>query len=361
MKKKILITVPKLSTPGGVSAFWNALLPELLVFEELQIETLEIGGHGKNILGPLIDQRSFNTILGQGTDLVFLNPSLGFRSFFRDGLFARQLAKKGIAFVVFFHGWDLDFEGKVTKKYVSFFQRSFGKADTLFVLSKKFAEKLREWGYKGTIVVETTAVDVKLLKNFDIDQKYSGKNNADKTRILFLSRLLKEKGIYETIDAFVAIRAKFHKLELVIAGDGEAYEEIFKYSNGKDGIVMKGHVEGQQKIDLFKSCHIYCLPSYTEGLPTSVLEAMAFGLPVITTPVGGLVDFFKDEKMGCFVAVGNVTELQHRMENLVSDSVLAEEMGRFNYQYAHEMLMSTKVAKRLCGYMLDGINNKRKG
>lgn len=357
MKRKIIITVPKLSTPGGVSAFWNALLPEFYKSEEIQVTTLEIGGHGSNVFGPLLDQRNFSREVVKDTDLVFLNPSLGFRSFFRDGLFARKLAKKGIAFVAFFHGWDLDFETKVSTKYLSFFKTSFGNARTLFVLSQKFAITLREWGYKGTIVVETTTVDGTLFKDFSIDLKYASQRDNEKIRILFLSRLLKEKGIYETIDAFEAVKKKFPQIELYIAGDGEAFQTVSYYIKGKNDIFMSGHVEATQKIDAFKFSHIYCLPSYSEGLPMSVLEAMAFGLPVITTPVGGLTDFFEVEKMGYFVGVGNVIQLQNNLERLVSNRKRIETIGRYNYQYAHERFMSHAVAKRLIHHMVQCANN----
>lgn len=361
MLKKVLITVPKLSAPGGVSAFWNALLPELYKFKSIQVNTLEIGGHGKNIFGPLLDQRNFSRALSKDTDLFFLNPSLGFRSFFRDGLFARQLVKKGIPFVAFFHGWDLAFEEKVGQKYLRFFKATFGKATTLFVLSQKFANKLREWGYQGNVVVETTVVDATILNDFNIEQKYTSQNSKVKIRILFLSRLLKEKGVYETIDAFENIRRKFHNLELMIAGDGEAFKAVSDYIRHRDGISMCGHVVGQQKINLFTSSHIYCLPSYSEGLPTSVLEAMAFGLPIITTPVGGLQDFFKDGKMGYFVGVRNVSELQYSLERLISDYKLIEEIGRFNYKYAHDMLMNTAVSRRLTDYLIRSMNRERNG
>lgn len=357
MKNKIVITVPKLSAPGGVSAFWNALLPEMNKWEDVLLDTLEIGGHGKNLLGPLQDQLNFRKVTKSELDLVVLNPSLGSRSFFRDGLFAKRLVKKNIKFVVFFHGWDAQFEKKVTKKYISFFQTSFGQATRIFVLSDDFKQKLKQWGYQGTVVVETTTVDKTLLADFSGEEKFRNMARPSEVKILFLSRLLREKGIYETIEAFKVLRHKFPKIELVIAGDGKEFDAVSVYIANDNGIQMVGHVQGVEKINLFKNCHIYCLPSYSEGLPTSVLEAMAFGLPVVTTPVGGLKDFFQDEKMGHLVDLNEKNGLEQKLALLIADIDQLIEIGKYNSTYAAENLISDVVAQRLYGHFMNSISD----
>ena len=347
MRKKVVITVPKLTSHGGVSSYWNAILPELYKLEDIQIETLEVGGHGKNLLGPLIDQWNFKGKTSKAVDVFILNPSLGARSFFRDGIFAKQLVRKKINFFVFFHGWDLEFEQKVTKKYKKFFCSSFGKASKIFVLSNEFKIKLLEWGFQGEVIVETTAVDASLLNDFSIAQKLETTKKSDKIRILFLSRLLKEKGIFETIEAFMKLHLKFSKLELIIAGDGNEFDEVVTLVKNEKNIIVMGHVKGEEKINLFKTSQIYCLPSYSEGLPTSVLEAMAFGLPVITTPVGGLKAFFQDDKMGYFVPVKDAIGLFEKLELLLSENDTRNKMAYYNHNYAHKYLLSTIVSQRL--------------
>lgn len=350
MKGNVIITVPKLSAIGGVSSFWNGLLPELVRFENLGIKTVEIGGHGKNVLRPLIDQWNLNKVLKRDIDLAVLNPSLGYRSFFRDGLFAKQLIKKKVKFVVFFHGWDAGFESKVEQKYIKFFRASFGQASKIFVLSSAFKRKLVEWGYSGEVIVETTNVDATLLEGFSFHKKLENANTSGKVKLLFLSRLIKDKGIFETIEAFDKLRIKFPDLELTIAGDGSEFNAVEKLVNGKANIVMTGHVAGKEKIELLKNSHIYCLPSYSEGLPTSVLEAMAFGLPVVTTAVGGLTDFFQDGKMGYFTIPRNAQHVAEKLEAMLSDNEVLVRMANYNYNFAKEHLTSKIVAKRLYGH-----------
>ena len=117
-------------------------------------------------------------------------------------------------------------------------------------------------------------------------------------------------------------------------------------------IKMVGHVKGSEKAKLFKESHIFCLPSYSEGLPNSVLEAMAFGLPVITTEVGGLKHFFHDNKMGFFVAPGSIHELKEKLEILILDKEKMVEIGKYNYNYAHEKLLNNVVVKRISNQLI---------
>lgn len=347
VEMEILIATPKLSTLGGVSAYWNSILPILYSYDDIKFTIMEIGGHGKNIVGPIFDQWSFYKKANATIDLAFLNPSLGSKSFFRDALFAKQLVKKRIPFIVFFHGWNLDFEKKVENNYITFFLNTFGQSKKIFVLSKDFKNKILEWGYKGEVIIETTNVDAELLNDFSIREKLNKIKTVKKIRILFLARLIREKGIFEAVDAFEILANKFQNIELIVAGDGKDYEELKTRVEGNKYIVVVGHVEGQDKIDLFKKSHIYCLPSHSEGLPTSVLEAMAFGLPVITTNVGGLKEFFQDNKMGYLADVHNSKNLEEKLFMLIDDKEILKKISMFNYEYAQKYLLSTIVAKRI--------------
>ena len=345
MIKNILVTVPNLSLPGGVSAFWNALLPEFEKMDDVHFRPLEIGGHGRNVFGPLIDIWKLRKLTKLTTDLIILNPSLGRRSFFRDAFLAKYLVYKNIPFVVIFHGWNLQFEKEIDKKFISFFQSTFGKAKKIFVLSNDFKDKLLSWGYQGEVVVTTTTVDAKLFDGSGNTK--NRKNENTEPQILFLSRLIKDKGIYETISAFNNLINDKIVAKLIIAGSGEELENIVSLVGDNEHILMAGHVEGQDKIDLYKNCTFYCLPSYSEGLPISVLEAMSFGKPVITTPVGGLKNFFQDGVMGFFVQPKKSSELEVIFRTLLHDEELRNTIGNFNYNYAHQHIMSDKVAQKM--------------
>ena len=351
---KLLLITPKLKTSGGVSSYWNSLIP--ILEKKINLQNFQVGGNGKNIFMILKEQYTFRKTIQDKPSLVFLNPSLGFNSFFRDAFFAKQLINKNIPFVVFFHGWSLNFEKKVTNKYQNFFLNSLGKAKKIFVLSKDFKKKLEEWGYKGQIIIETTNIDNTLLKHFNYESKIKNDKFMKPIKILFLARVLIEKGIVELIDAFLKISEKNENIELTIAGSGEILNSLKENYKKYTNIEFLGHIEGSEKIDIFTNSSIYCLPSYSEGLPTSVLEAMAFGLPIITTPVGGLKDFFQDSKMGYFVEVKNSLDIKNKLELLITNKNKILEIGKFNHEFAKKYLLNNIVAERMHSLLEDSIN-----
>lgn len=350
--KKILLVTPKLETSGGVASYWNSLIPLLKENRDLKFENFQVGGHGKNIIATLKEQYIFRKKITNNS-LVFLNPSLGFNSFFRDGFFAKQLIYKNIPFVVFFHGWNLNFEKKVTEKYQNFFLNSFAKAKIIFVLSPEFKTTLIKWGYKGEIIVETTNINSNLISNFNFSTKLDKLDKLDKIKILFLARMLKEKGIFETIDAFINLEKKYPFLELIIAGDGIDLEEVKERTKNIKNIKILGHIEGREKIECFTNCHIYCLPSYSEGLPTSILEALAFGLTIITTKVGGLKYFFKDPQMGKFVNIKDSKDLENTIEQIIINKKELKERALFNHNFALKELLDTTVSLRINNHIMN--------
>ena len=350
MPKQTLLIVPELASKGGVSAFWNALLLAFQKHNTLRFKTLEIGGHGKNILGPFLDQWRVHRVSPTLYSLAIINPSLLNRSFFRDGLFAKQLYRKKIPFIVFFHGWDKTFENQVDKKYISFFINSFAHAKTIFVLSPEFKTKLIEWGYKGEIIVETTMIDEQLIENFSIEKKLKKESKSENMKILFLARLEREKGIFEMIEAFQSLSKNLQNIELTIAGDGQDFQIIKELVKKEKNIKVVGEVEGEEKIKLFQESDIYCLPSYSEGLPISVLEALCFGLPVVTTKVGGLKYFFQEGKMGKMVQPKESHELKEALYSLLNNRNVMNKIAKFNFEYGQKHLTNTVMATRLYPY-----------
>ena len=346
-EKKILVTLSKLSLTSGVSSFWNALFQSFNKYEDISFRPLEIGGHGYNLLGPLLDQWKLHKALKSNIVLACINPSLINRSFFRDGLFAKQLASKEIPFFVFFHGWELEFQNRVDEKYKEFFLNSFGKAKKIFVLSPEFKNKILEWGYKGEVIVEVTNVDTHLTQNFSFNQRVAVLEKREPIKILFLARLIKEKGIFELVEAMETLSTRVENIELIVAGDGSDFKLLEQNIDEKSNIQLMGDVQGEEKIELFKQSHIYVLPSYTEGLPISVLEAMLFGLPIITTRVGGLKYFIQEDKMGYLVESKSSQSLVEKIEYLINNREKMVEISKYNFDYAHNNLTNDEMAKRL--------------
>ena len=357
-KVKILLTVPSLSGKGGVSSYYKAIFPYLKKLTKL--EYLEIGSTCGRKLNFIFDQLFFcKKIKNNSIELVHINPSLYPKNFLRDGFFAWQAKKRKKRLLVFFHGWNRNFENKIDNSPVlrKFFWYTFGKADAFIVLASDFKNKLREWGITVPIYLETTAVDDKLLEDFDIQKKLKAFSGGDIINFLFLARLEKEKGIIETIDIFDILKSKYKKIKLIIAGDGPYKKEVLERINKspyRDEIKYVGYIKSEEKKEVFKKAPIYVFPTYYgEGLPTSVLEAMCFGCFVVTTDVGGLKDLWKRHKWGIQIKTEDVKNrrllnlINLLQEILIKNKEFIINTMKKNYLFGINNFLASKVSLRL--------------
>jgi glycosyltransferase involved in cell wall biosynthesis len=336
---KILINTPSLQIPGGVANHYLGLKD----YWSANVKYNTIGGRS-GIPGPLIlfyDYVKFFFIcLLHRYDAVLINPSLGSTALPRDAIFLLIANLLRIKTIIFIHGWDQEVEKKLDNNR-TWFMWAYSKADAVIVLAARFKKKLLDWGITAPIYLSTTKVNDGLLSGFDISKKQYAKT------ILFLARVEKAKGIFITIDAFSNISSKHPESKLVIAGTGSSLDDAKKYVSEKmiGNVTFLGHVSGNELINTFVSSDIYLLPtSHGEGMPTSLLEAMAFGLPVITSPAGGIVDFFENEKMGHLVSSNQVEDYTSALDSLLSNQVKTRSIGIYNNHYATKHFLASAVS-----------------
>lgn len=356
---KVLINAPNLNNGfGGVS---NHFLGLSTYFSRDQINFCHTGGlrkHNKLIAFPIYIYQYLKFIiklLAFRPDIIHLNPSLCYDSVIRDGIYLliSKFFRKQV--IVFWHGWKDEFENHIEKKYLRHFREVFNKADGFIVLSSKVKDKLINWGFTQPILFTTTKVDDYLVKGFEIEKK---ERNSG---ILFLGRLEENKGIFETLRAFQISSRSHPHLTLTFAGQGPDEKKLMGMIQDEEiqNVSMIGVVKDGKKIQTFQKADIFILPSYTEGIPTTVLEAMAFGIPVITRPVGGIPDFFIDEQMGYLVESKDPEDFADRINRLCSDENQWLQISRFNYNYARENFMASKIASEMLVFY-ESIFNKRK-
>ena len=124
----------------------------------------------------------------------------------------------------------------------------------------------------------------------------------DPHNLLFLSRVERVKGVFELMDAFRSLKEIDARYTLTIAGTGPHLEELQAYVRdlSLEDVRFSGYVSGDSKAACYRSAGMFCFPSiHGEGMPNAVLEAMAAGLPIIASDVGGLKDFLADGVTGC--------------------------------------------------------------
>jgi glycosyltransferase involved in cell wall biosynthesis len=168
----------------------------------------------------------------------------------------------------------------------------------------------------------------------------------DAASVLTLGRLNKGKGSYDLLAAAAAMP---EPVRLLLGGDGEL-EQVRQRGAELglgDRLELLGWVGPEDKPDYLARATLYALPSYAEGLPMSVLEAMAAGMPVITTPVGGIPDVVTDGVEGFLVQPGDVQTLREKLQLLLRDPELAQRMGAAGRRKIETTFARTVVMPRL--------------
>ena len=352
--RRVLLTAPLLDKPGGVSQYMRVLLPSFhCAVQHFPIGARRNGEGGIRSLWRLVsDWILFARKLSSGSfDLVHLNPSLGPKALIRDGVLLLLAKSFGKPVFVFLHGWDEVCERRYVRPAAWLFRAVYGQADCMAVLAGEFARKLRSLGYKNAIVCRTAPVEAEILecaKSFSrVDS--AGNSETKQFRILFLARVERAKGIYEALDAYEIVQRAYPETTLAVVGSGSELTGAVRYAERKHlaGISFYGHLEGHHKIAAFQAADVYLFPSYSEGLPISVLEAMACGLPIVASAVGGLRDFFEDGKMGYCLPCLSPESLAEKLCQLRNDTELRFSMSRFNEQYAREHFEPGRVAAEL--------------
>ncbi len=155
---------------------------------------------------------------------------------------------------------------------------------------------------------------------------------------LFLGELSQRKGIDDLIHAAKQIRDKEFQVNFILAGPGdlERLKSLLRQYDLENSVVITGPVYGQEKIELLKKSWCLVLPSYAEGMPVSILEAFAAGLPVIASNVGGIPDLIREPTNGYLTPPGDVKTLTKYIMNLLGDSTLQRTMSENNFVLASQ-------------------------
>ncbi len=340
---KILINTPHLDILGGVANHYAGLKnywTTKVVYN--QIGKKQATGNGLYNL-PFDIYKYSKSIFSFKPDIILLNPSLGKTAIARDLIFLRiaKLLNKKVS--VFFHGFNKD---SIPLLNIPNLTSQLNRCECIFVLANEFRENIRSWGVTVPIHLTTTKVDDKLIESFDIESKTGKIEN-----ILFLARITKEKGIFIAIDTFKQIQGKYPNLKLSVVGDGPALTEAKQICKDCQltNVIFYGALSGDKLKKQFEEADIYLFPTFhAEGMPTSVLEAMAFGLPVISRPVGGLCDFFRNGEMGELVDSLEPLDFANTLEKFIQKKESdIKKISQHNHTYATEHFLASSVAKQI--------------
>ncbi len=179
-----------------------------------------------------------------------------------------------------------------------------------------------------------------LRRSFGIDE--------DAIVIAIVAQLRGEKNHSVLLTAFAALRAQRPSLRLIIAGDGPeriAIESLVAELQMKESVTMTGHMDRAWRA--FSAADIAVLPSQHEGFPNSVVEAMAMGVPVIASNVGGIPDAVEDGRTGLLVAPGDAESLRRALVRLIDDEMFRRSAGESSRIKAGAEFRASAVIDRL--------------
>lgn len=285
---------------------------------------------------------------------VFLNPSLGRQSMKREMFYARCCVEKKVNFSVFFHGWSWEFVESIEQdsQLLQSYVHLLNSANNIFVLASDFKRKLVDWGVSDKLIcLEKTTVNDDFIPD-----SIPTKTEENYLKVLFLARIDREKGVFEAVDAFSKHVEKYPDSTFSIAGDGDCLQELKDYvrDNGVSNVEFVGFADEALKRKLLLEHDVFLFPTYyPEGMPICIFEAMAYGLTIITRPVGGIKDYFEEGKMGTLLPSKNPVDYAEALSYLADNVNIRRATSEYNNNYAKENVASSVVGRRILKKLLN--------
>lgn len=345
-------------TRGGISTLIAEILKSPLKddFEFIYVESQaeDFGKFGKALLALTAIIRFVWNCLLKRPRLVYVHLGSN-ASLYRESVFiilAKLLGKKTVSH---FHAGDIDnyypFQKKIGQKFIRW---AIGLSDSLIVVSQESARQLREIADSPNISVITNAVDTSL---FNVRNGASGNGVV---RLLFVGAIGKLKGEQDLIEALAILCGGKPNIKVSFLGYGAESLKADCEKLGVGGFIeYLGAVSMTERIEFFQKADIFVLPTYAEAMPMSVIEAMAAGLPVISTAVGGIPELIKDGVDGFLFPPGDVKVLAEKILFLLNNKNIRLSIGKKARQKACEQMDFRLYVDRLRRHLVTACQKQK--
>ncbi|WP_246191372.1 glycosyltransferase family 4 protein [Aureimonas leprariae] len=259
-------------------------------------------------------------------------------SFWRKHLFASLARTFRVPVILHLHGSEMrQFYEAQRPQVQHLIRRNLEKSDRVLVLSESWRSFIERIAPAARITVVPNYVTVPARPAAD------GRDGAE---VLFLGLVGPRKGTFDLIEAFAGVAARHPAARLTVGGNGEVEKAATLVGERGLGaqVSLAGWVDGEGKTRLLERSSIYALPSYNEGLPMSVLEAMAAELAVVTTRVGGIPELITDGVDGLLLEPGDKQGLEASLDLLLGDgerrrAIAAAGRRRVETTYSDEVVL----------------------
>lgn len=275
-------------------------------------------------------------LLLPGFDILHVNMAAD-TSFYRKRIFIHTASRWGKKILIHAHGGD--FRSFYYKKSGATAQKrirdTLNKAHTFVVLSRQWVEFFAPLLDTSKMVVLENAVSIPPVGKRD----YAGQN------LLFLGRLCREKGVGELLAVLPQIAARFPDVKLYLGGIWTDRELAKKAAELGDLVTYLGWIGEEEKQKYMAHCSIFVLPTYFEGQPVSLLEAMAAGMAVLTTAVGGIPQVIETGVQGLLINPRDEEALATGLTTLLADERVRRQYGeaaRKKVREEHDIVRSVE-------------------
>ena len=348
MKKTILIVTKHPESKGGVINYYNHFF-KVFNSDEYDLKWFTIGSRPEDYYNRsdrkfwyafelLKDVFLFFFLLikNRNIAIVQVSPSFIPVPLVRDSMYliiAKIFGKKTITF---FRGWSREFEQRIISKpgYFKYVLNLYKKSDAVLVLANKFKHVLVDLGFNAAKINVTRTMFIQKdipKERFSVSQSL---------KFLYIGRLSLQKGIIDIIDAVKLANDNGINVNVDMYGH-YANEEIKIITNTKikdysleNQIKINGFISGVDKYNKLAEADVFLFPTYNEGCPNSIIEALASGLFVISTPVGAIDEMVLNDKNGIIIPVKSPIELAKKIQWCVNNINKVREIGQSNASYA---------------------------
>jgi glycosyltransferase involved in cell wall biosynthesis len=315
---------PNADSRGGIAAVINVYRAAGL-FARWHIEYIATASHGTALAKIRVLAAAlvhFLWLLGSGRVAIVHAHSASRASFWRKSIFILLAIAMRKPTILHLHGGKFehfyrDECGAVRKALV---RSILTRVDRVVVLSPRWKHQVQAIAPDANVLILFNPVVVTPVRNAD---------RTSSNVLLFLGRLTREKGLFDLLEAIAIIQRRFPNVVLRCGGEGDSavVKDRANELRIAERVELLGWLSGTAKQRALSEAAVYVLPSYAEGLPMAVLEAMAAGIPVVCTCVGGIPDAIEDGVEGFLVEPGDVNALADRIERLLRDVGLRDEFG----------------------------------
>lgn len=349
-KPKVVILSPALDAVSGASTHANFLFASPLA-EAFELLHFQVGSEGRLESSIQKFRRLFLsplelalTLLRHRPHIVHLNTSMVVKAYWRDWsylLVAKLLGTKVVSQV---HGGALPRDFFANRAFLTWLLRKFIRlSDAVSILTREEYRAYTDFAPQARIVHIPNAIDPTPLLG-----EIPAPDRTCPLKLVYVGRLVREKGLFEAVAAVAELCAEGRRLSFDIAGSGadaEALRGSVRRLGVEQAVHFLGPVFGANKHALWQAADVFVFPTYAEGLPYALLEAMAAGTPAVTCPVGAIPDVMQGGTHGLFVPPRDIQALAAAIARLDDERELLYRMALAGRQRVFERYTMVRLAE----------------